>query len=317
MARIKVVEAIAPYVVAMGLFLVMTITIPGFGSLTSVRSLLLLSSLLGIASIGQTLTIIVGGLDLSVAAVIGLACVIFTVAYGMGASLSLLIPAVIIIGIVVGLINGLVSRLLNASSLIVTLATGTIIYGAIWASRHGDNRGSVPSWLTDTVSVVGTTGPIPLPGSVILWIVLSAIVIALERFSVLGRWTFALGANARAAQLAHVPSLRIWTTIFGISGGLAAVAGILLAGFSGAADPSVGDAYLFTTLSAVVIGGTPITGGRGGYGRTIAGCFIITELTLLLVGLGLDQPAQQVCLGILIILLVSLYGRQDHVRMQI
>jgi ribose transport system permease protein len=109
----------------------------------------------------------------------------------------------------------------------------------------------------------------------------------------------------------------LWTVVFAISGGLSALAGILLAGFSSAANPQVGDAYLFTTLSAVVIGGTPIIGGRGGYARTVAGCFIITELTMLLIGLGLDEAAQQVSLGVLIIVLVAIYGRETHVRMQI
>jgi ribose transport system permease protein len=74
---------------------------------------------------------------------------------------------------------------------------------------------------------------------------------------------------------------------------------------------------LFMTAAAVVVGGTPMTGGRGGYGRTVAGCLIITELTTLLIGLGLDQPGQEIFLGALIVLLVALYGRQTHVRMRI
>ena len=92
---------------------------------------------------------------------------------------------------------------------------------------------------------------------------------------------------------------------------------MLLAGFSGAADPTVGAAYLFTTVAAVVVGGTPLTGGRGGYARTIAGCFVVTELSTLLVGLGLDQAAQQICLGFLIVALVALYGRETHVGLRI
>src|SRR6185437_14950891 len=203
-------------------------------------------------------------------------------------------PIVIVAGIIIGAINGLISRALRVNSLIVTLATATIIYGAIWAQTKGDNRGSVPDFVTDFVSVIGWTGPIPVPGAVILWAFLVLVFVILERRSVLGRWVYASGANPGAAELAHIPSLLLWTVVFAISGGLSALAGILLAGFSSAANPQVGDAYLFTTLSAVVIGGTPIIGGRGGYARTVAGCFIITELTMLLIGLGLDEAAQQV-----------------------
>jgi len=310
-------DVISPFGIAIALFFVTAALIPGYGSIVSIRSLFLLASLLGIASAGQTLTIIMGGIDLSVPAVIGLACVGFAVAFGQGVSPWVIGPIVIVAGIAIGAVNGLISRALRVNSLIVTLATATVIYGAIWAQTKGDNRGSVPDALTDFVSVIGWTGPIPLPGSVILWAVLVVAFVILERRSVLGRWVYASGANPGAAELARIPSLLLWTVVFAISGGLSAVAGILLAGFSSAANPQVGDAYLFTTLSAVVIGGTPIIGGRGGYARTVAGCFIITELTMLLIGLGLDEAAQQVSLGILIIVLVAIYGREPHVRMQI
>ncbi|MGH6990730.1 MAG: ABC transporter permease [Stellaceae bacterium] len=310
-------DVIAPFAIAVALFFITAAMVPGYGNMMSIRSLLLLSSLLGIASAGQTLTIIMGGIDLSVPAVIGLACVAFAVAYGEGVSPWIMAPVVIVAGLIVGAVNGLISRSLRVNSLIVTLATSAIIFGAIWAQTKGDNRGSVPDFVTNLVSVIGWTGPIPLPGSVVMWAVLIIVIIIIERRTVLGRWTYAAGANPGAAELARIPSLTLWTVIFAISGGLSAVAGILLAGFSSAADPQVGDAYLFTTLSAVVIGGTPIIGGRGGYARTVAGCFIITELTMLLIGLGLSQAAQQVCLGALIVILVAIYGREVHVRMQI
>lgn len=309
--------ALAPFAVAIGLFLVTAALIPGYFSFASLRALLLLAAILGVASAGQTLVVVMGGLDLSVPALIGFADVTFTVFYGQGISSAIVIPAIVAVGVLIGLVNGLASRLLSANSLIVTLAVGTIVLGIIWANTHGDTSGSVPPWLTSAVSVVGTVGPIPLPGLVLFWMALIAAVIFLERRTTLGRWTFALGANPRAARLAYVPSTAVWTAVFGISGGLAAVAGILLAGFSGSADPNVGAAYLFTTLSAVVIGGTPIIGGRGGYGRTAAGCLIITEVTMLLIGLGLNEAAQQVCLGLLLVVLVALYGREPHVRMQI
>jgi ribose transport system permease protein len=313
----KNLDLLAPFAIAIGLFALTTALIPGFGNLTSIRSLLLLSSLLGIASAGQTLTIIMGGIDLSVPAVIGLACVGFASAYGEGVSPWVIGPAVIVAGIVIGALNGLITRFLRVNSLIVTLAMSAVVFGAIWANTGGNNRGSIPDFVTNLVSVIGSTGPIPVPGSVVLWLVLIVVFVVLERRSVLGRWTYASGANPNAAELARIPSLLLWTTVFAISGGLSSVAGILLAGFSGAADPDVGDAYLFTTLSAVVIGGTPIIGGRGGYLRTVAGCFIITQLTMLLIGLGLSEAAQQVCLGILIVVLVAIYGREMHVRMQI
>jgi ribose transport system permease protein len=300
-----------------GIFVGTAAAIPGYVSLTSIRSLLLLASLLGIAAVGQTLTIVLGGLDLSIPAVIGFADVTLTQLYGLGWPIGWVMLVVLAAALAIGAVNGLIAHSMRVHPLIVTLATGAILLGAILAVTHGQAGGSVPDWLTGVVSVVGETGPIPLPGAVVGWLVLTAVVMMLERRSVFGRWLFAIGANPSAARLARLPAGAVWVLTYAVSAGFAAVAGMLLAGFSGAADAGVGEPYLFMTVAAVVVGGTPMTGGRGGYGRTVAGCLIITELTTLLIGLGLDQPGQEIFLGALIVLLVALYGRQAHVRMRI
>jgi ribose transport system permease protein len=305
-----------PFVLAVALFFVINLVIPGYANWNSFLSLLLLASLLGIAAVGQTLTIVIGGFDMSIPAVIGLANVLLSLLHGAGYPIAMAGLFILVIAVAIGCINGFASRYLQLNPLVVTLATGSIVLGGIWAGTRGEVAGSVPDWLVDTVSVIGTTGPIPLPGAVVIWLVLSAIVLLIERGSTLGRWIFAAGANPRAAEFAGVPMLAVWMIVYALSAAFAAITGMLLAGFSGAADPSVGTAYLFTTVAAVVVGGTPLTGGRGGYGRTIAGCLIVTELGTLLIGLGLDQAAQQICLGLLIVVLVALYGREPHLSMR-
>lgn len=309
--------SLVPFVLAVALFFVINLVIPGYANVNSLLALLLLSSLLGIAAVGQTLTIIIGGFDLSIPAVIGLANVLFALLYGAGYPAWAVIPFILAIATLIGLTTGFISRFFQLNPLVVTLASGSIILGAIWAGTHGNVAGSVPDWLVSAVSVIGTTGPIPLPGAVVLWIVIAVVIVFLEHRSVLGRYIFAAGANQNAATIAGVPMLVVWMAVYAISAFLAATAGILLAGFSGAADPTVGAPYLFTTVAAVVIGGTPLTGGRGGYARTVAGCLVVTELSTLLVGLGLDQAAQQICLGFLIVGLVAVYGREQHVSMRI
>lgn len=308
---------VVPFGLAVALFFVINLVIPGYANLNSFLSLLLLSSLLGLAAVGQTLTIIIGGFDMSIPAVIGMANVLMTLLYGAGVPVWAAATAIFAIAGAIGAINGFASRSLQLNPLVVTLAMGSIVFGAIWAGTHGEVAGSVPDWLVGAVSVIGTTGPIPLPGVVVLWIVVVAAVWLLERRTILGRWIFAAGANPRAAELAGVPMLAVWIVVYVLSALLAALTGILLAGFSGAADPAVGAAYLFTTVAAVVVGGTPLTGGRGGYGRTVAGCLVVTELSTLLVGLGLDQAGQQMCLGFLIVALVAVYGREAPLSMRI
>jgi ribose transport system permease protein len=93
--------------------------------------------------------------------------------------------------------------------------------------------------------------------------------------------------------------------------------GILLLGFSGGGYVDVGDPYLFTTVAAVVIGGTSLLGGWGGYGATVIGALVLTVLASLLVGLGLSFAAQQAVFGLLIVPMVALYARAPHIRAQI
>ena len=111
-----------------------------------------------------------------------------------------------------------------------------------------------------------------------------------------------------------ISPLRIWIFCFATSSALAAITGILLLGFSGAAFADVGRPYLFQTIAAAVIGGTALSGGKGGILGTVAGAIALTQLNTVLIGVGLDQSAVQAALGTLIILVVALYGRHAHLR---
>jgi ribose transport system permease protein len=293
------------------------VLIPGFGSFPSVVSLLVIASLLGIASIGQTLTVILGGIDLSIPAIIGFANVLTVRWYGAGLNFALVVVLVVAIAMAIGALNGIVSRVLGAHPLLITLAASFMILGGVLVYTEGETVGTVPDYLLQAVSPAGRTGPIPLPPILIVWFLLTIAIVAIEQRSVLGRFLFAAGANDRAARLALVPVPLVWAATFAVSAGCAAIAGVLLAGFSGGADASVGQPYLFQTIAAVVVGGTALLGGSGSYGRTFAGTLLITELTTLLIGLGFGDRVQQIMLGLLIILLVAVYGREAHVRTQI
>lgn len=299
------------------LFVLSMVMIPGFGSWPSVVSLLVIASFLGIASIGQTLTVLLGGIDLSIPAIIGLANVLTVRWYGAGLPFPVVVVLVIAISMAIGALSGFLSRVLNAHPLLVTLAASFMVLGAVLVYTEGQTIGTVPDYLQWAVSPAGRTGPIPLPAIVVVWLLLSLLVVALEHRSVLGRFLFATGSNERAAGLTLVPVTLVWSATFAVSAGTAAVAGILLAGFSGGADANVGQPYLFQTVAAVVIGGTALLGGSGSYARTVAGTIIITLLTTFLIGMGYSERIQQVMLGILIVLLVALYGREAHVRNQI
>jgi ribose transport system permease protein len=306
-----------PYALVIVLFIVNVATIQGFASRTSLIAVLVLSSFLGIASIGQTFAVIMGAVDLSVPAVIGLGDVVITQLYGDGWSFAP--AALVLLGLVlaIGVANALATVYLKVHSLIITLGMGLIVSGAVLTWRPGFITGGVPSWLTQAVSPIGKTGPIAVPEVLFFWLVLAVITVFFQRRARLGREIYATGANPIAAPLARVRTTWAFVIVFSISAICAGITGVLLAGFSGTADNNVGQPYLFETLTAVVVGGTSMIGGRGGYGRTIAGALILSELTTLLVGLGFDASLQQALLGVLIVLLVLLYGRESHLSLRI
>jgi ribose transport system permease protein len=299
------------------LFILGVMTIDGYATKSSMVSILVLASFLGLASMGQTLIVIVGGIDLSVPSVIGLANVVIVSLYGAGWSFWTAVLVILVLAVAIGIVNAVTSVALRVNPIITTLGTGLIILGAVLAWGQGRLSGAVPEWLTTAVAVIGHTGPIPIPGVIVLWAVLSAVVILVQRRTRLGHEIYATGANPVAARLAHVRTRWVWVFVFVASSVSAAVVGILYAGYSGAADANIGQPYLFQTITAVVVGGTSLLGGRGGYGRTLLGVLIISQLTTLLVGAGLGARLQETLLGCLVILLVSLYGREPHISTRI
>ncbi|WP_131736031.1 ABC transporter permease [Actinomadura roseirufa] len=300
-----------------GLLLVLLATLPSVFSRTGLLSLLLLASILGIAAIGQTWAVLIGGIDLSIPAVMGMADVLLTTRYAAGWSPTATFLLIAVLAVVIGVANGIGSSVLGLHPLIVTLATGAITTGAVLQATHGDTGGKVPGFVTEAVSPGGRTGPFPVPLALVLWVVLAAVVVLVERRGVLGRHVYALGTNRTAASLALVRPMRTRVAVYTVSALGAAVAGVLLGGFSGGASADIGAPYLFSTITAVVVGGTSLLGGRGGYPRTISGVLVTIEMTMLLIGFDLDASMQQVLLGLLILVLVALYGRDKHIAQRI
>lgn len=314
MARLRLTGPVAALLIALLVHLVGMLLIKGFGTTFGIRAMLVLAALLAIASIGQTLVILLGGIDLSIPFVIGFANVAAAQLYGQGVPFPIVLPAVILAAMLVGAFNGWLSAVLAIHPLIVTLGTGTALQGAVQLWTKGFPTGGAPPWVQKFVSIGGTIGPFPFPWLIPFTALLAVLVVLLLSRTVYGKRLYALGSNPRAARLALVEPVRMWTVTFALSAGFAALAGILLLGFSGSAYAAVGAPYLFQTIAAVVIGGTALIGGRGGYLGTVAGALCLIELTTVLVGLGLQPPLVQATLGVLIVALVAVYGREAHVR---
>jgi ribose transport system permease protein len=306
--------------VLVALVVISSFTIEGFLSGPNIKAILLFASFLGIACIGQTLVALMGGLDLSIPFVIGAANVGLLFLTTLGVPSFVAFGFVLILGGLIGLLNGVLSYKLQGQALILTLGMGFAVAGltqiltSIGSSFAGNVFGTVPPWLSNLAAMNGRTFGLAFPPTILIWIVLALIVIIGLRYSAYGRYVYALGGNRRSAKLVGVSEFRYWTLAYVISGVFAALTGSLLLGWSGGGFIGVGDPYLFTTLAAVVIGGTSLLGGAGGYGFTVIGVLVLQVLTSFLLGIGLRYEWQQFIFGLLILPMVALYGRSPHIR---
>ena len=178
--------------------------------------------------------------------------------------------------------------------------------------------GKVPGWLSNFAAMNGVTFGLAIPPVIFVWIAVAVGAdfrheeYGLRPLSLCARRQSHLGATHLAS-----PSVAIGGAPSPSSGFASALTGSLLLGWSGGGFIGVGDPYLFMTLSAVVIGGTSLLGGQGGYGFTVIGVLVLQVLTAFLVGIGLKFEWQQFIYGLLILPMVALYARSPHIRTQI
>jgi ribose transport system permease protein len=289
------------------------LTIDGFGSWRGLLAMLVLASFVGIAATGQTIVALLGGIDLAIPGTISLADIATAELTGHGWPFWIVGLGILVLAAAIGAFNGFLAKTLSINPLIVTLAVSAVIMGAILAWTGGQPTGFAPKWLNRFVAPSGTIFGLPFPPVLLFWLVLAGVVIVLLRRTVFGKQVHATGASPTAARLSLVPTTTIWVLAFALSGVTAAITGILLAGFTTQGDARISAPYLFSTIASVVIGGTSLVGARGGYGRTVLGAMILTEITTLLVANNFGAATQQALLGIIIILVVATYGREPSV----
>lgn len=297
-------------------FLFGVLTIDGFGSHRSIINILITASFLGIAAAGQTLVVLVGGIDMSIGSVISASAILCTYLYGgLGWSALAAFLFVFVFALVVGGVNGYVSQRFHANPLIVTLGTGFIAIGIAQVISGGGGSDSIraPEWLGLLSRPIATTFGIPVPPIILIWAVLLILVMVFSARTAVGKRIYATGSSPNAAGLALVGVRWIWVLVFALSGLFAAVAGILLAGFAGSGNTTLGDPYLFLGIAAVIVGGTTMD-GRGDYLRTCIAAILLTVLQSILIGFGFTTADRQIVFGVIILVAVAGYIRERRLR---
>lgn len=285
---------------------------PDFAAPQGYMNFLRRAAPLAILAAGQVFVLTSGGFDLSVGSTITLTVI--------GASMLLadnetatwgVIAAMLGAGALIGAVNGLIVAVLRVPSLIATLGTMITVggIGLVWSG--GAPRGyltdgfrSFGRFMWRDVPVIGL-----LPAALLVLVVVGALLWWLMHATSYGRLLHAVGDNPEAARLAGVPVARVRVLAFVVSSLSAVVAGILLGGFAGV-SLDVGTGYELQAITAAVLGGTMLLGGRGAVGATIGGALTLTAIFTLLNFLGLPQPLREVVQGLILILAVAVAVRR-------
>ena len=279
---------------------------PGTVNALWVSNMMLFAAPLGIIAAGQTLVMLTGGIDLSVASVATASAYLMATHSGLG-----VMPAVLCglgVGFAVGLINGIGIALLRVQPLVMTLGTGLMTEGmlVVYSQKKMAEAPRVPQFIQDLGAGKFLGG---IPNDLVVWVPIAVVIIFVLWRTGYGRLLYAIGDNSEACSLAGIRVWRILLVNYIVCGLLAAAAGLIIVGGTNSAALSLAEVYLLPSVAAVIIGGTSIFGGRGGYSGTIIGALILTVLNSILTLLDVPESVRQILYGAIILLLAAAYTR--------
>jgi ribose transport system permease protein len=261
---------------------------------------------LGFVSLGQTLVILLGGIDLAIGALVG-ACTVFLASFleWQPDLVWLAIPLVLLLAMAVGTVNGLLIVFLRVHPLIVTLGMASTIFGCALMYRK-EPGGSVPPGF-DNLSYDTFYG-VPV-STIILVLVFILAGLWLQRTST-GRLLYFVGGDSKSARLNGLPVTRVTILAYALCGLCAGIAAVFLTARTGVGDPRIGVNLTLQSITPVVVGGTILAGGRGGVLGTFLGVVLVTALNNLLNFAGITSYYQWVIQGLIIIVAVGVHRKQ-------
>jgi ribose transport system permease protein len=309
-ARVRTLVADNPtlilFVILVILVLVTGVVEPNYLSAGGLRTTLLQAAPLGILAAAQTILMLSGGIDLSLTMIAASSAYVAANQSPQGAAIAISLG--LLTGLIMGTANGIGVALFRVNPLIMTLAMSGIILGLFTAWTQTILQGSTR--VAEFIRLVGGGSFLGnrIPYSVLVWAAIAAMIFWLLRRSGWGRLIYAIGDNEGAVRLAGVRVWQVRMTTYMVAGLLGAIGGILLGGRNGSVDLQLAGAFLLPSIAAVVIGGTSIFGGVGGYTGTILGALILSVLNSMLTFLNVGQAIQQVVYGAIVLALAWGYA---------
>jgi ribose transport system permease protein len=274
-----------------------------FGTARNLWNVYEQSTALALVSLGQTLVILTGGIDLSAGSMISLLSQLTSgFIDGDPARVAPVLAGVILLGVAIGALNGACIILLRVHPLIVTLGTGAVLQGLtlLYSSRPS---GKVPPGFDEIA--YGRLAGVPMGATAALALVLLTALFL--RYAPFGRTVFAVGADENAARLMGLPRNRVLLFVYAFSGGCCALTAIFLVARFSTGQPYAGYNFTLSSITPVVVGGTLLSGGKGGVIGTLLGVYLIGLLYNVLNFVGIPTQWQLVVQGLVVILAVSVY----------
>jgi ribose/xylose/arabinose/galactoside ABC-type transport system permease subunit len=289
------------------LLLLSGVTSPAFVSPGNVSNLLLQFAPLAIVSMGQSLVMIVRGLDLSVASMMATAAVIATGFSGADHDVAAIVASALVVAMAVGLLNGFLVTKRQVSPFLATLATMILLQGFRFAYTQGAPSGNVPQLLR----ILGSGKFYGVPYNALVLLALAALLAIVLHRSAFGRKIFIVGGNPVTGRLFGIRSDLITIACYLISSCLAAIAGLILSGYVGLVDNWVGQGFELDSIVACVVGRVSLKGGQGSILGALTGAAVIVVIANEILLLGVPIQAQLIVKGAVIVVAAALYSRRD------
>lgn len=274
-----------------------------FGTTQNLLNILENSVSLGLSSLGQTLVILTGGIDLSIGGIISLtSCLTSGVINGNSDLMVPVIAGVLLLGMAIGALNGVIIVRLGVHPLIVTLGMSMILQG-VTLMYTLEPPGAMPL----SFDVVAYGKILGVPVAPLVMVLIFILMWAFLTKTRLGRYVYAVGGNVEAARLSGIRQNRVVIFVYMACGFCATLTGLYLVSRMGIGDPRIGSYYMLSSITPVVVGGTILAGGKGGVLGTLIGVYLIIVLRNLLNFMDITSFYQWIIEGVIIILAVSFY----------
>jgi len=275
---------------------------PHFLQASNIINILRQAAILNILGVGMTVVIITGGIDLSNGAVLALSsCTAAILLKDAGLPMPIGIIAAVIIGSCCGLINGTMVAKVAIPPFVITYAMMFFTRGLAFLLLQG----KIIYGFTPEFRFIGTGYVWGVPMPIIISAVVTIIFIFMQKYTPFGSEIYAVGADEEASMLSGIRTKSVIIRVYILSGILSALAGIVYMARLNASEPVIGEAFPLDAIAAVLIGGTPLSGGEGGVGGTVIGALVITIIINAMNLLGISSLLQTFVLGALIIIMIS------------